>query len=419
MLASQPPLPGYPAFCFLVKGLFLIFNQFSLAFSAIGGIAIFLIIVYTLKLVKVPILSLEGGLTSFLIFFNPLLWIMSNKYSPALIGAATALVAFYYLVSAHPNYNKRVALGWFFIGLLIGIYPIYIFFLVIPCLYSIFNGKKLALLLISILGGTSIWLFPLFLVEGWVNIYQTLQVQSIFKEVSPLSEFFLSNNLVQLFHSYWVDGLGGYWQDRSLLTVINSIGTILFLFFGTFILFNFDFSIRKISLLIGSLVLYTLLSLLFIKGNQNSEMALLIIPFFSIILSYGIIYFLINYNNLYTKAIIVVFLLIQFSLTIFLINQHKKPTAIAQVKKYFDENYKERVNVVAPSEINYYLEKQGVKAYFFTPDKFKNSLKAPTYKIVLVGTSNEIINKRPIKTMYFEHNPHVNHFCSKLILLEF
>src|SRR5690606_28192664 len=86
LLSMQPHFPGYPVFCFMAKIFYVIFGNFSIVFSIIGGIAVFLIIIFVLKLLKLPLLSLEGVLTAILLFFNPMIWIMSNKYMPDLIG---------------------------------------------------------------------------------------------------------------------------------------------------------------------------------------------------------------------------------------------------------------------------------------------------------------------------------------------
>ena len=74
----QPHFPGYPVFCFFAKILYLIMPSTGISFSIIGSISTFAIIYFSLHLGNTEIKSPEGAFMSFVIFFNPMIWLMGN-----------------------------------------------------------------------------------------------------------------------------------------------------------------------------------------------------------------------------------------------------------------------------------------------------------------------------------------------------
>ena len=87
----QPHFPGYPVFCFIANILFSILGSKGVTFSLIGAVSIFLINYYILKISKIEINNRIGIFCSFLIFFNPMIWLMSNRYMPDLMGLALSV----------------------------------------------------------------------------------------------------------------------------------------------------------------------------------------------------------------------------------------------------------------------------------------------------------------------------------------
>jgi hypothetical protein len=93
----RPHFPGYPVFCFLAKTLTTLTGSYAVAFSLIGAIATFGIIHYLQRLLRVSPRQPLGIAVAVLVLFNPLVWLLSNRYMPDLLGAACALAALYYL----------------------------------------------------------------------------------------------------------------------------------------------------------------------------------------------------------------------------------------------------------------------------------------------------------------------------------
>ena len=99
----QPHFPGYPVFCFFAKILYLIMPSMGISFSIIGAISTFVIIYFSLRLGNTEIKSPEGAFMSIIIFFNPMIWLMGNRYMPDLMGLAlvSAILCFFIFAYFH------------------------------------------------------------------------------------------------------------------------------------------------------------------------------------------------------------------------------------------------------------------------------------------------------------------------------
>ena len=82
-----------------------------------GGISIFIIIHFTCKLARIELNSRAGLFCSAIIFFNPLLWILSNRYMPDIFGGAVMVAGLYFLI-LHKDFNYRLMIGVFFLSLI-------------------------------------------------------------------------------------------------------------------------------------------------------------------------------------------------------------------------------------------------------------------------------------------------------------
>lgn len=428
----QPHFPGYPIFCFIAKIFFIILGNFSIVFSIIGGISVYVIIIYVLKLLKIPLLSLEGVLTAIFIFFNPMIWIMSNKYMPDLAGVAVTIAAFSYLVPDSYK-SKDVFIGWFLTGILAGLRLSYIPFLIIPCLYAFFTKKKYLQSIIFLSLGILFWLVPVVIDTGWDNLMEIAKRQSIghFYDFggTAFTESEYWTRFVRLIQSIWADGLGGYWVGRNPALLITSVGMLVCFFFGFLILMSFGFEVSKVGVTIGSLVVYSLWVYFFQNIIYNSRHVLPLIPFFLILASYGVIYFLVNYNYLFVKVLTLLFILGNIFFTVILAVQHTNPTAIAQVKEYIvrSKPTDEEITIVSIPLINDFLAAQKVSANYISVHqdsvsyyrKIISNIKSGN--MILIGGErfDGLMNKRPMNTIHFEHNPYVNRIWADIYVYEY
>ena len=172
----QPHFPGYPVYCFLAKILYFFTKSFAVTFSILGGVAIFYIIYFLLKILEIYLESVSGLLLSGIVFFNPLLWLMSNRYMPDLFGLALAISSFYFL--SVEKKHKNILLGFLFTGLLAGVRLSYLPILIVPFCYNFFNSKNKVYLVSIFSLGCIVWLIPLVWVTGIDNLINAAAKQT-------------------------------------------------------------------------------------------------------------------------------------------------------------------------------------------------------------------------------------------------
>ena len=262
----QPHFPGYPIFIFFAKIVFFFSNSLGITFSVMGGISIFIIIHFTCKLARIELNSPAGLFCSAIIFFNPLLWIMSNRYMPDTFGAAIMVAALYFLI-LHNNFNHKLMVGTFLIGILAGTRLSYLPALIVPVAFAIYKSKTRKNLLYSFVLGNIIWLLPLVWVTGWNDLIIAASKQTIGHFTDFGGTLITENNwslrLKNFSSSIWADGFGGYLAGRHWLTIILStlFAFILMLSVNTIIK---DFQSNDVTkLLFYSLIVYSIWILFF------------------------------------------------------------------------------------------------------------------------------------------------------------
>lgn len=118
----QPQFPGYAAFMGAAKLLYALTGGYAIAFSLLGGAGLFVLVHYALALTGWRFRTPRGLLLAALFVFNPMLWLLGNRYMSDLSGAACLLAAFYHLTrdASGPAGRRHAAAGFFLAGLLTG-----------------------------------------------------------------------------------------------------------------------------------------------------------------------------------------------------------------------------------------------------------------------------------------------------------
>ena len=257
----QPHFPGYPVFCFIGYIFYNITGSLANTFSIIGSLSIFLIIYFSVLLIKPKQNSFNYSFIILLFFFNPMFTIMSNRYMPDLFGLALFVVSFYFLT--HDNKNNNL-LGGFIYGLLLGTRLSYFTLLLVPYIYIFYkrNGKTSLQLILTSLAGCLIWLIPMIIITGFDNLIYLAQNQTVghFTDYggTVLTENHLLNRFKYFFHTIWSDGLGGYWIGRSNITIISSIFLLLIVFYNFKNILKNPLINKKVHLLIISVIIYSI-----------------------------------------------------------------------------------------------------------------------------------------------------------------
>lgn len=394
-----------PVVCFAVKILDYLLNNIGLNFSVLGGFSTGVVIIYSLKLLRVPPLSLEGGLVAFMVFFNPLLWIMSNSYAPYMAGAVLAIAALFYTIE---NYYNQGSLnkGFFLIGLLAGVVLQYTLIPLVPGLYYVIKRKQWKPLLFLGLG-VAVWLAPSLLVDA-ASFPQFIHSQL---------RFFYSEHqfgILTLLKVLWATGMGGYWMGREYFLVITMLPLFSFLFFGLLVIMGFGNEKEKIYLYSALLLLYLLFTL-FQSAQYYTGLLLPIIPLLAITAAYGVIYFLINFNMLQVKLVIFIYMVITVYFAVGTAIEHVQPTSLAQLADYLanDEYSEKGLNVLCANDtITTYLKK-GVGANFYPAADSSAKL---TGKLVSV---NDSLHRSYTNSVTFQHDLFINPYCTKIKLYEY
>ncbi|MCG9127056.1 glycosyltransferase family 39 protein [Candidatus Poribacteria bacterium] len=444
----QPHFPAYPVFCFLAKFIYVLTGRYSLAFSIIGGISTFFTIFFTLKIVKIKCTSQLGIIAILILFMNPLLWLMSNRYMPDILGLACLLGAFYYILeSIHPdgkNSSLYSYIGYFLAAILLGIKVSYIPLLIPVLLIGLKNNNIMKLFYAGGMG-LLLWLIPLLWMTGWKTLLGSAlnQTQGHFTDfggtVSTNPDLWLRLN--KIIESVVADGFGLYWQGRHLITVVSTILLLIIIFsnWKSIVgrtkqsLFGQNHIYHK-PLLIGC-IFYSVW--LFVGQNviYKSRHIIPLLPFFSIGIAIACNKIL-NYTKKQTDSfqrilkgwypycigILVCFLLSYSYVTIHTVIQHTRPTAIAQIQRYLLEKTSQSNNelkIVSVPLIKYYLVSQGVKAEYIPirTSKDLHQLNDLNSEFVVIGT--KIPNRNPKKESTFYHNPYVNRMWSEIPVYEY
>ena len=418
ILKLQPHFPGYAVFCFIANILYAIVGNMGLTFSIIGGISTFVIIYYSLKLLEIRLNSKIGLFTTLFIFFNPMFWLMSNRYMPDFMGLSVLIASFYFLCQKN---NKEILIGCFGIGLLAGIRISYMPILLIPIIIVFINSNNKLLVFSTISFGIIIWFLPMILMTGLENLYNMAlkHTSGHFTEYGGtiITETNWIIRLQYFFHTLWSDGLGGYWINRSPITALLSI-----LLFPLIILFiknikSIIIDNSNIRILFLSIIVYIIWILLFqniiYKSRHIMPLVLLLLILFSIIFKN---HFLI-YNNIkyiYMLSIIIITSYISINLSL----QHKEPTAIKKVSQFLSEKEKPMLIISIPL-INYYLKSQNINAQYIA---IENNIKkvsldslADNKAVFVIGNfSEKIIGLSAELDTTFYHNPYVNRMWSDI-----
>jgi len=428
ILELRPHFPGYPVFCFFAKFINFFINSIPITFSIIGSISIFIIIIFSQKIYLILFNDIKTKYLFLLIFFNPLLWILSNRYMSDLFGLSILISTFYYILKFFNYKNLRYIIRIsFLLGILIGVRVSFIPFLIPGILYLIFNisNKYRMNFIIFFLLGLLIWLIPLITITGYNELYQ-ISLRHINGHFFNWGGSVLSNDstysfrLLKIIESFWSDGLGGWWFQRHWITFYIGCGFILFFIYSlSSIIFK---KINKRSLiLIFSLLCYFLWIFFFQNIIYKPRHVIPLIPFLLIIINNGIYNF--KNKNLYRSLIINIFFIFYISLTTILNWQHKQPSAIAQLKTYLI-NHNDTKKIFSSNKLmtNYIKHHKNSNSIdFINKNRFKliNNYYDLNYTIFSTSEINSDFpfNLKSVKTFY--HNPYVNRLWSELTIYEY
>ena len=416
----QPHFPGYPVFCFLGSLIYMVTGSLANTFSIIGSIATFIIIYFSILLTGFKQYSWQFYILILLIIINPMLWIMSNRYMPDLLGLSIAIASFYMLTS---NKSNNINIGSFLFGILLGTRLSYFPLLVIPYFQLFAKGsfKSNLLLIFYMISGCLIWLIPMVWITGFQDLIYVAQNQTIghFSDFggTMITENSWKNRIEFFIHTIWGDGLGGYWGGRSIYTLWLSLFMIPMIILAYQWLIKNISNNKRIKILFLSIIIYSVWALCFQNIIYKSRHIMPIVYFITILFSFGQIY--VSNKKKYLKVFTIIFLLLSSIISANLISQHKNPTAIAKIRNHLN-SIDGPITIISNPLINYYLTSTDFKGAFINIENkdinqaINKSIKSDI--VLMIGDYHHILDNKftiNLDTTYY-HNPYVNRMWSTI-----
>ena len=415
----QPHFPGYPVYCFLLKIFYHLTKNTGISFSILGGISVYIIIIYVLRICRIELKTRVGIFCCLIIFFNPIIWIMSNRYMPDIFGLSILIASTFYIL--YGNRGNHLYKGYFLTGILAGVRFSYLPFLFIPVVYTFIKSKEKLYLALILSSGVFLWLIPFTWITGVDSLLSNALIQSRghFTNFGGtiLTDTDWTVRMKYLILGIWSDGFGGYWIGRSFQTIPLSI-TLLYLlklgYSGLGKYYKFD---RSLKILIISSLVYFLWIYLFQNVIYKSRhiLPLLIIVFVIIVIGQKYIY---NTKGFLINTIISTYLITSISVTTQLVFQHKNPNAISKLKDSISELPID-ANIISFPLINFYFKSHGLKNNFININEisdFNNLFIGDRENVYVIGNFYDKDIKKldlALDEVFF-HNPYVNRMWSEL-----
>lgn len=387
----QPHFPAYPVYCFITKLMYWFTHSvsFSHYFSGVFGMA--LVFIGTRSLYK-QLIGVHTLLLDVLLVFSPLVWLMSNRFMPDILGLGLLMVGLGYGVSFYKSRIKtEVYMYVLCVGLLAGVRISYLpFLLPMSCYFLVKHNKTLVNQLLLYVTSVLIWLVPLIVITGWSEIIELLLSHSNghFNEWGGTvnTDNYLWKRFYMMFVYLWADGLGGWLPNRSLLFLPLSSLVLLGLF-------KSKLYWRKVPILLYACIgVYFLWAFLYQNVLYKPRHLMPFIPIFLMAVSYGL-------TKLSLKWAFLLLLVVSLP-NMIIAYQHKNKVALAQVVDFLE---KEGKPVVANELINFYIVRSRNE---ITLDS------DPQGECYVIGT--ELKGRSPSDTIKFYHNPYVNRMWSEI-----
>ena len=422
LLKLQPHFPGYSVFCFFANCIYVLTGSLAYSFSIIGGVSTFLIIYFSLITFNLKINSKEGLFAILLIMFNPMIWLLGNRYMPDLMGLSIFVASFYLI--AHQDSKYRFW-GFFLSGLMLGVRLSYFPLIIVPLLLGLKNTFSYQKMISSLyfFAGVFIWLAPTILMTGLDDFLYVALNQSVGHFTDYGGTILTESNILERFlffsHTIWSDGLGGYWSGRSIISLFLSVFIILFAFYA---MRHLRFELknnRNLKILFISIVLYFIWIILFQNVIYKSRHVLPIVFFALVIIVVMYHKYLFQKRQVLSNAVAILFIVLSGLTSIFLSVQHSQGTAVSNLSSYIETvDSNSQISFVSTPLINFHLKSTGVNGEFYSIDNkediqyLKENLSDK--KIMLIGDFNQSFSNELVLDTTFYHNPYMNRMWSSI-----
>ncbi len=427
VLSNRPHFPGYPLYCFILSSFYSLLGSLGFAFSLIGGISVFILIYFTGKIYQL-MTSKESYLPGIILFFNPFVWIMSNRYMPDLLGLSLLAMGIYYFINyIKSNELKSLIFLGFSLGCLSGVRLSYLPFFV-PAVVLFLKTKTLKPFLFSSIIFFLVWFVPWIIFTDINSLYEVAlnDAHGHFYRwggtvLSHDADFSL--RVQKIIEALFADSLGFWWTDRNWMTIINTV-FLSFPILITLLSFRLIYHKNKkeVVLIMLCLLCYFLWALFFQNVVYKPRHMMPFIPFTVLILIWGIDQICakidIKWALVFCSFLLGPYIIISSKL----ITQHKEPSALAQIKNFIENNAPDKTIVVSSSLKNYYFRKSiDSNIIYLSDDNYQSRINNYYQQGYTIYSTFSLSSKNfqfKSKTDFY-HNPYVNKLWSSLRIYEY
>lgn len=392
-----PHFPLYPLFVMISQGFTKLFGSFAYAFSFIGAISHFVIIYFGVDLVP----SKNRWIAFLLLLVTPMIWIMSSRYMPDLMGTAIVIAMYRYGLKS----DQKLLVGVLMSALLL--VRLSYFPLMIPLLFnwSKRDRTRWAMALSSLVA-----VIILTLTIGWDVLWEIgmKQTQGHFTDFGGTlnsTSFGVLDRLERFFH-YWTYNALGWNSDWIVLSAAAMVLT------GLVLSFSFK-SIEKVNHRIWwGILLYLIWAFFFQNVVYKFRHLLPLIPLLIIVLSTKI-----NLNHWWKNSIIVALSLCWGVISFLGAGLHQQPTAISQIAVQLKEEATKETVVISSKLLNFTVENQGVEAQFLDLEELSASdyqMIQEAEKVICIGDFQFFEDREPDHELQFKHNEWSNPMWAEL-----
>ena len=427
VLSNRPHFPGYPLYCFILSSFYSLLGSLGFAFSLIGGISVFILIYFTGKTYQL-MTSKESYLPGIILFFNPFVWIMSNRYMPDLMGLSLLAMGIYYFINyIKSNELKSLIFLGFSLGYLSGVRLSYLpFFL--PVVVLFLKTKTLKPFLFSSIIFFLVWFVPWIIFTDINSLYE-VAINDAHGHFYRWGGTVLSHDadfslrVQKIIEALFADSLGFWWTDRNWMTIINTV-FLSFPILITLLSFRLIYQKNKkeVVLIMLCLLCYFLWVLFFQNVVYKPRHMMPFIPFTVLILVWGIDQICakidMKWALVFCSFLLGPYIIISSKLT----TQHKEPSALAQIKNFIENNASDKTIVVSNSLKNYYFRKSiDSNIVYLTDDNYQSRINNYYQQGYTIYSTFSLSSKNfqfKSKTDFY-HNPYVNKLWSSLRIYEY
>lgn len=401
---QQPHFPGYPVFSALVRVPYWLTGSYSVAFAVVGGLATTLLAATVCGMAGLRARSWPGTLAVLAVATNPMVWLLSNRFMPDLMGAAVAMAA---VLAA---WRRAPVAAAVLLGLLAGLRLSCLPFAALPVLWAI-RGRPRAWLALA--GAVLLWLVPLVAITGWGPLLESAGQQTTghFQDFGGTidTEPELGARLLATVESIWADGLGFWWPGRHPVTVLPALALVVALAGAAW---------RRFAWGPWALAVLPYLAWAFLYQNVVHKPRHLL-PVVAALLVLLTVVGLARWPRL-RRSLRVAWLSWMVGtavVTAVLVEQHRQPTAIAQVLGMLREE-PAPIAVAGNPLVTDYLRRQGLEARYIPVETPGQALALASLEregpLFTVGDLRWALGREPDRSRAFFHNPYVNRMWAEV-----